>query len=170
MEIINDFEWDDGKYILVDAQSLLTTATPKITTNSNDPTPMTITAIAHCGMSAFCSMFSTVGRIRCFGITKIETKKMVICIVREFSFCLYLPIKSVATGSSTNFPIKNDSFTLSGFACDSSDSSSKSSYSSDVDELDNGTMLIGTVVRALWNICLISCVLMSRETSANSTK
>lgn len=59
------------------SQSLLTTATPKITTNSSDPTPMTITAIAHCGMSEFCSMFSTVGRIRCFGITEIDMKKIV---------------------------------------------------------------------------------------------
>lgn len=48
----------------------LTTAAPNMTTNNKDPAPMTITAIAHCGINEFGSISpGCVGGARDFGIT-----------------------------------------------------------------------------------------------------
>lgn len=51
----------------------LTTAAPNITTNNSDPAPITITAIAHCGINEFCSTSpGCVGGACDFGMTVIQ--------------------------------------------------------------------------------------------------
>lgn len=88
----------------------LTTAAPNIITNSNEPAPITITAIAHCGINEFCSVLCIVGAIRCFGITIVEIKCKKNCYYESNSRFhrsnAIVPIKSVEIGSSKNLPIK----------------------------------------------------------------